>query len=299
MQSFARPCHLRGSFPGLFPGVAVALLAAAAILAPPCAPAQEQTLRQLLDRLHMSPRAASPGYLGVLVGDVDNESFSRLRLTEKRGAVVTNIDHDAPAGGQKGLRINDVVLSINGQNVENAAQFNAALHELPPGRWVSLLIVREGDQETISLQLVDHHMMERDVWNKLNSREGLSSGSSSGLNILSGSGVDAPSTGFHLPFFGSELKVGAIVEPLGAQMSTYLGISGGVFVKQIARHSEAEASGLKEGDVILRVGAENVSTPADWDRALRSNQDKQVQLAILRDRRQQTLALQVDNKHRK
>jgi serine protease Do len=289
MQFFSRPCPL----------LSVALLAAAAALAPPCAPAQDQPLHHLLYRLHMASHAAAPGYLGVLVSDVDNESFTRLRLTEKRGAVVSNIDHDAPAGGQKGLRINDVVLSINGQNVENAAQFNAALHELPPGRWVSLVIVREGDQETVSLQLVDHKVMERDVWNKLNARDGVSSNTAGGLNILSGSGGDAPSAGFHLPFLGSELKVGAIVEPLTPQMSEYLGISGGIFVKQVARHSEAEASGLQESDVILRVGTESVSTPADWDRALKANQNKQVQLAILRDRRQQILTLQVDNKHHK
>jgi serine protease Do len=294
MQSFARPCQL----------LSVALLAttaaAVSVFAPPRAAAQDQPLHHFLHRLHMASHAGSPGYLGVLVSDVDNESFTRLRLTEKRGAVISVIDHDAPAGGQKGLRINDVVLSINGQNVENAAQFNAALHEMTPGKWVSLVIVRDGDQATVSLQLVDHRVMERDVWNKLNSRTGVSSDSAgNGLNILSGSGGDAPSAGFHLPFLGSELKVGAIVEPLTAQMSSYLGISGGIFVKQVARHSEAEAAGLKESDVILRVGAETVNTPADWDRTLKANQNKLVQLAILRDRRQQTLTLQVDNKHHK
>jgi len=288
MQYFARPIQLTA---------AATLLAAAAVLTPPPACAQEQTLRQLLDRLHMSSHSGAPGYLGVYVGDVDNESFARLRLVDKRGAVVTIIDHDAPAGGQKGLRVNDVVLSINGQNVDNAAQFNTDLHELAPGRWVSLVIYREGNQETISLQLVDRRTMERDVWNKLNARDDSGSGGSGGLHIVGASSGDAPSTGFHLPFFGSELKVGAVVEPLPAQMFTYLGISGGIFVKQVTRHSEAEACGLKESDVILRVGTEAINTPADWDRNLKANQNKQVQLVILRDRRQQTLTMQVDNKH--
>ena len=39
-------------------------------------------------------------------------------------------------------------------------------------------------------------------------------------------------------------------------------------------------------------------TSADWDRALRSNQGKPVQVTILRDKKQQTLTLQVDSKHR-
>jgi serine protease Do len=288
MQYFSRPYRI---------SVAVTLLAAAAVLAPPGAPAQDTTLRQLLDRLHMSSHSGAPGYLGVYVGDVDNESFARLRLVDKRGAVVTIIDHDAPAGGPKGLRVNDVVLSINNQNIENAAQFNAALHELMPGRWVTLAIVRDGDQQTVSLQLVDRHTMERDVWNKLNSRDDGGSGSGGALHILPGGGGEAPSTGWHLPFLGSELKVGAIVEPLTAQMSDYLGIPSGVLVKQVARHSEAENCGLKEYDIILRVGTEAIKTSADWDRTLKANQDKQVLLVILRDRRQQSLTLQVDNKH--
>ncbi len=301
MQYFARPCNTQKSF-GLLAVPAIALLAAAAALAPIRLHAQDQTIHEILDHLHMSSHAAIPGYLGVNVADVDNESFTRLRLTEKRGAIVTLIDHDAPAGGQKGLRLNDVVLSINGQNIVNAAQFNNALHELLPGRWVSLVIVREGNQETISLQLVDHHAMERDVWNKLNSREDSGSGDSTkGLSLLSGTGSgDVPSGGgFHVPFFGSELKVGAVVEPLTHQMSDYLGIPSGLLVKQITKHSEAEAAGLREYDIILRVGPEAIKTTADWDRALKANQGKQVQLAILRDSRQQNLTLQVDNKRHK
>ena len=301
MQYFSRPCNLGNPFSGTLSLAAVALLAAAVALAPSRVSAQDQTLHELLDRLHMTSHAATPGYLGVLVTDVDNESFTRLRLTEKRGAVVSNIDHDAPAGGQKGLRINDVVLSINGQNLENAAQFNATLHEVPSGRWVSLVIVREGNQQTLSVQLVDRRSMERDVWNKLNARED-SGGSSpaSGLNILSGAGGDVPSTGgFHVPFFGNELKVGAVVEPLTQQMSDYLGIPSGLLVKQVTRHTEAESAGLHEYDIILRVGPEAIKTTADWDRTLKANQGKQVQLAILRDSRQQTLTLQVDNKRHK
>jgi len=47
------------------------------------------------------------------------------------------------------------------------------------------------------------------------------------------------------------------------------------------------------------VGTEAITTTADWDRALRSNQGKPVQVTILRDGKQQTLNLQVDSKHNK
>jgi len=66
----------------------------------------------------------------------------------------------------------------------------------------------------------------------------------------------------------------------------------------VARKSEAAAAGLKAFDVILKVGSEQVTNLAGWDRALRANAGKPVQVTILRDKKQQTLTLQVDSKHR-
>jgi membrane-associated protease RseP (regulator of RpoE activity) len=67
-------------------------------------------------------------------------------------------------------------------------------------------------------------------------------------------------------------------------------------IKQVARKSEAATAGLKAFDVILKVGADPITTLADWDRSLRANQGKPVQVTILRDKKQQTLTLQVDSK---
>jgi membrane-associated protease RseP (regulator of RpoE activity) len=119
------------------------------------------------------------------------------------------------------------------------------------------------------------------------------------MGMLSGSG-DAPvgGGGFHLPFFGSSLNVGALVEPLTSQMAEYLGVGSGLMVKQVARKSDAAVAGLKAFDVILKVGTEQITNLAGWDRALRANQGKPVQVTILRDKKQQTLTLQVDSKHR-
>jgi S1-C subfamily serine protease len=89
-----------------------------------------------------------------------------------------------------------------------------------------------------------------------------------------------------------------MVEPLTSQMAEYLGVQGGLMVKQVSKKSEAAAAGFKAFDVILKVGADSILTSADWDRALRSNQGKPVQITILRDKKQQTITLQVDSKHR-
>jgi hypothetical protein len=240
--------------------------------------------------------ASSQGYLGVDLADVDQEKAQTLKLKEVRGAVITLIDHDAPAG-QIGLKVNDVVLQLNGQNVEGAEQLRRMLKEIPAGRKVSLEISRDGNVQTLSVELADRRAMEHDVWNKLgNSGDVFAQGS--GMGILNGGGDGSLPGGFHLPFFGSSLNVGALVEPLTSQMAEYLGVANGLMVKQVAHKSEAAAAGLKAFDVILKVGPDAITTLADWDRALRANQGKPVQVTILRDKKQQTVTLQVDSKHK-
>jgi len=101
-----------------------------------------------------------------------------------------------------------------------------------------------------------------------------------------------------MPSFGSSLKVGALVEPLTAQMAAHLGVDSGLMVKEVTHKSDAETAGLRAFDVILKVGSDTIATSADWDRALRANQGKPVQVIILRDKKQETLTLQVNSKHR-
>jgi serine protease Do len=273
---------------------AATLLTAGALLLPYSATAQLAGLAQVLEEPSRLLHSSTPGYMGVLVGDVDSDFAIKYKLREQRGAVITLIDHDAPAA-QAGIRVNDVILQVNGQQVDNAEMFIRMLRELPAGHTISLLISRDGNTQTIAVELCDHKKMEHDVWNKLD--QGADSGQSGPtMGILGSGGGDVPSNpGFHLPF-GSSLNVGALVEPLTAQMADYLGVQGGLMIKQVSRRSEAEAAGLRAFDVILKVGNENIATSADWDRALRANQNKPVQVTILRDRKQQTVTLQVDSK---
>jgi membrane-associated protease RseP (regulator of RpoE activity) len=162
---------------------------------------------------------------------------------------------------------------------------------------VSLEFSRDGNLQTTSVELVDRRVMEHDVWNKLGKDSDVFA-PATGMGVLAGGG-DASLPGmFHMPIWGSTLNVGAMVEPLTSQMAEYLGVPSGLMVKQVAHKTEAAASGLKAFDVILKVGPDAVNTMSDWDRALRANQGKAVQVTILRDRKQQTLTLQVDSKHK-
>ena len=265
---------------------------------PLAARGQARNVAQIMDEpTPLLLLAASQGYLGVDLADVDQEKAQALKLKEVRGAIVTLIDHDAPAG-QIGMKVNDVVLKLNGQPVEGAEQLRRMLREIPAGRQVSLVISRDGNVQTLAVQLADRRAMEHEIWNKIGSSSELFP-PDTGMGILAGGGGlgDVPAGTFHMPFLGSSLNVGALVEPLTSQMAGYLGVPSGLMVKQVARKSEAATAGFKAFDVILKVGSDNIKTLADWDRSLRSNQGKPVQVTILRDRKQQVLTLLVASKH--
>jgi len=293
MKYLLRPYRSLG--PAVVAAVFAAIVAAGITFAPHAARAQASSLGPLMENSSPLLLSSSQGYLGVEIVDVDTEKAQALKLKEVRGAVVTLIDHDAPAG-QIGLKVNDVVLQLNGQNVEGAEQLRRMLKEIPPGRKVSIEISRDGNLQTLAVELADRQVLGHDVWNNIDN--GGDVFAAPAMGILSG-GADAPLAGggFHMPFFGSSLNVGALVEPLTTQMAEYMGVPNGLMVKQVARKSEAAAAGLKVFDIILKVGTEPVTNLAGWDRALRSNQGKPVQVTILRDKKQQTLTLQVDSKH--
>ena len=195
------------------PSAACAALAAAAclLLAPQRTHAQAQTLTPIFeDPAPLVAHASPSGYLGVEVSDVDADKAQALKLKEVRGAVIMLIDHDAPAG-QIGLKVNDVVLAINGQNVENADQLRRMLRDIPPGRKISLEISRDGNIQTLAVQLVDRKAMEQSIWSRIGKdvdgvatcRAGAGDGHRGRRCAV------PPPSGFHMSLFTSSLNVGA------------------------------------------------------------------------------------------
>ena len=297
MKHLLRPNRtIRNLGPLAHAGVA---LAVALAVAPPGAHAQGSGITILFHDpspllLHSS---TSQGYLGVDLADVDQEKAQALKLKEVRGAIITLIDHDAPAG-QIGLHVNDVVIQLNGQDVEGAEQLHRMLREIPAGRKVSLEISRDGNIQTLAVQLVDRRVMEHEVWNRIGKSEDNFAQPSGAKGLLSGEGDPGVPSAMRLSIFGSTLNVGALVEPLAAQTADYLGIPAGLMVKQVARRSEAAAAGLKPNDVILKVGADPITNLSSWDRALHANLGKPVQVTVLRLNKQLILTLQVDSHHK-
>ena len=79
--------------------------------------------------------------------DVTPDRLGALNLKEEHGVEVTMVDQDAPAG-KAGLKEHDVILTLNGKEVESVEQLRRMIREIPPGRVVTLGISRDGQPMT-------------------------------------------------------------------------------------------------------------------------------------------------------
>ncbi|HEX3472196.1 MAG TPA: PDZ domain-containing protein [Silvibacterium sp.] len=240
---------------------------------------------------------SSQGYLGIEMRDIDNDRVAALKLKDASGAEIITVDHDAPAG-KVGLRIHDVILQMNGQQIQGVEQLRRMLRETPAGRSIVLVVSRDGQQLTINVQLADRATIEQDAWSQHRTVPDLDDEGTYALLGPSGRGMG---NGFFGAFSIGGSSVGVDLDPLGSQLADYFGIKDGqgLLVKHVAENSPASTAGLKAGDVITKVNGESMATLNTWMKTIHANRGKQVQITIVRNRKEQTVNLQAgDAKHK-
>ena len=235
---------------------------------------------------------SSQGYLGIEMRDIDNDRASTLKLKDAGGAEVVYVDHDAPAG-KVGLRIHDVILQMNGQQVQGVEQLRRMIHETPAGRNVALLISRDGQQQTVNVQLADRATVEQNAWSQHVVVPEPDDDSSFSLVVPPGRTGGGGNSFLGALVIGTP-SVGVELDPLGSQLADYFGVKDGLglLVKRVAENSPAFSAGFKAGDVITKVNGESIPTVNTWLKTLHANRGKQVQVTIVRNHKEQILSLQ-------
>ena len=233
---------------------------------------------------------SSQGYLGIVCSDVDNHRAAALRLKQATGAEVLNVDRDAPAG-KAGLRPHDVILQMNGQPIAGEASLRRMLQETPAGRTVTLLISRDGEQLTKTVQLADRAILEQDAWSQ---RMVVPAPDDDEAFSLEGPSGHSFGSGFFGVFSFGSPSVGLDLDVLGSQLADYFGVRDGqgLLVKRVAEDSPASRAGLKAGDVITKANGKKMATLNEWMKMLHANRGKQVQITLIRNRKEQTVTLE-------
>jgi serine protease DegQ len=90
------------------------------------------------------------GWFGVDVADITPELAESLGLKGTRGAIVGAIERGSPAE-KSGLRLGDVIFSINDRVVPDVSTALNAIAEIPPGKSVPVKVVRRGQELTLEV----------------------------------------------------------------------------------------------------------------------------------------------------
>ena len=146
---------------------------------------------------------------------------------EDEGLLISRIGEDTPAE-RAGLIRGDVLLAIDGNELDSVYDLHELLDEYRAGQRVSLLILRGGNERTVALTLEDR--LNRPIL---------------GIDFAGGMG--------HMEFghmrFG-DMGTG-MIRPFRSQM--------GVIVTEVIEDSPAESAGIEPRDAIISIDGENVS----------------------------------------
>jgi len=100
------------------------------------------------------------GEIEVVAQTITDTLADALRLSPRAGVLLADVDDDSGAA-RAGLKVGDIVLTLNGKPVENARQFNVAVSLNAPGSKVTLEIARAGKNHTIPVEVVEKPDHER------------------------------------------------------------------------------------------------------------------------------------------
>jgi Do/DeqQ family serine protease len=170
------------------------------------------------------------GQLGVIAQDLSPELARAFGLRTAGGAVVARVELGSPAD-RAGLRSGDIVAAVNGRPIRTASALRNAIGILRVGTEVTLDIVRNGRRRSVRTVLVEP---ERP--------------------LLKGGEA-------------SKRLAGATLGPIG-RGHPLSGRVEGVGIKEVERGSPAWSAGLRQGDVIIAINRQKVSSIDDVSPAI-------------------------------
>lgn len=177
-----------------------------------------------------SGKKVSRGWIGVTIQDVDESMAKAMGMEKASGALVANTLPGEPAA-KAGIESGDVIVSVDGQPVEDSSALLRAIAAKKPGNTVALGIWRNGKEEQMKVTLG-----ERQLAGNTKAEDGKKS---------------------------DEGLLGFSARALTAEERRNLKISDkeGVFVVDVDPDRAAAEADIRPGDIILRADRKAVNSP--------------------------------------
>lgn len=196
----------------------------------------KQVTRQLIES-----GSVTRGFLGVSIQDVTPDIADSVGLPRARGALVTQPSEDGPAA-QAGVESGDVILTVDGDQIDDALDLSRTIAGKDPETQVELTIWRDGAEQTLSVTL---GVLDEAA--------------------LAGQEQQQPVPEPEVPEAPEPSSVGITVVPNSG--------GEGVLVQDVDPDSVAASKGLAVGDTILEVDNKAVATAAEFEDAISGVRD--------------------------
>lgn len=102
------------------------------------------------------------GYLGVGLTELTPELRTHFGVPEDAGAMVSSVEKGSPAD-KAGIRVGDVITSVDGKDVETSWDIRANIRDLKEGEQVPLMVFRDGKAQNLSATIAMRERPELDV----------------------------------------------------------------------------------------------------------------------------------------
>ena len=279
--------YLAGIVAAIFLAAATALAQQPAPPAPPSPPGDVEPLEQ-----EFSFFLSGGGFLGVYAENINRENMGRYNMNTVRGVGVTQVVKDSPAE-KAGLRKDDVILRIDGENVSSVRKLNRLVSEMAPDHSVKIAVSRGGSEQEVTATIGKRAnssfaqgflMGEPKVWKW----EGHPTFKFDGPLFNRG---DFPNHGDLSFALSNSRRIGVSTMSLNKQLADYFGVADGkgVLVTSVIEDGPAAKAGVKAGDVITAIDGEAVDSSGDLSRVINRKKEGEVTLTIIRNKSQQTI----------
>jgi S1-C subfamily serine protease len=192
--------------------------------------------------------------LGVGIQPVTAELASSLGLKEARGVLINEVRSGGPAE-KAGIKTGDVILQLNGKDVNDPNTLRNEIAAAGPGAEVTLNLLRDGKQQQMKVRLVEL------------TADAARAGGEQGVDTAGDS------------------KLGVTVTPITPEIAQQLGLrrgTQGVAVESVEPDGPAARVGIQSGDVIQEVNRQPVRSAADMRSALQKSGDRPPLLLVNR-----------------
>jgi serine protease Do len=197
--------------------------------------------------------------IGVSIQEVDAQLADSFGLDRPHGALVGMVEPDSP-GEKAGLKPGDVILKVDGKEIETSSQVPAIIAGTRPGDTVKIEVWRDHESRTLTAR--PEEIKEQ------------------GERVASRGGESGDTT----------RKLGLALRPLAPEEKREADTDGSLVVEDV--DGPAAQAGVQPGDIILGVNGTRVKTVQELQKAA-TRSGKVVALLIERDNAQIFVPLRV------